>query len=81
VLFCHCEFGDQAIAGDSIFRTHMLVGSRPACGLVDQGGEVFVPLLEVTVHAGPADHDTAADVAIFSEEFVDRAYNRSPFGG
>jgi hypothetical protein len=33
------------------------------------------------VHAGPADDDAAADVPIFSAEFVDGAYDCSPFGG
>ena len=59
----------------------MGLGPLSAGGLVDQRGEIFVPVEEVSVHAGAADDDPPADAPIFAAELVDAREDRCPFGG
>jgi hypothetical protein len=70
-LFSRREFREQAVPGDSVFRTQMMVWPLSAGGLVDQGAEFFVALQEVAVHAGAGDDDPSADAAVFAAEVGD----------
>jgi hypothetical protein len=70
-LFSRREFREQAVPGDSVFRTQMMVWPLSAGGLVDQGAEFFVALQEVAVHAGAGDDDPPADAAVFPAEVGD----------
>ena len=58
----------------------MVVRAWPAGSLVDQRGEIFVAVQEVSVHTRAANDHPAGDAAVFSAEFVECAHDRSPFG-
>ncbi|KAA1246254.1 hypothetical protein F0Q45_23450 [Mycobacterium simiae] len=70
-LLCRCEFGYQAVVGDSILGAQMVVCALSARGLVDEGCEVLMPLQEVAVHTGSADDSPPADPPVFASEIGD----------
>jgi len=59
----------------------MMVGPLAAGGLVDEGGEIFVPLYEVSMYAGTGDDDPPADPPIFAAEVSDRLEHGCTFNG
>ena len=59
----------------------MVVGPLSAGGLVDEGGEVFVPVQEVAVHAGAGDDHPPGDAPVFPAEVGDRFEDGGSFGG
>jgi hypothetical protein len=59
----------------------MMVWPLSAGGLVDEGSEVFVPVKEVSVHAGTGNDDPPADPPIFPAEFGDCFEDGYSLGG
>ena len=80
-MFGRCQFGKHALAGDAILGARMIVGPVPAGGLVDEPGQIFVALQEITVHAGSGDDDTPADPAVLAAKVAECFDNRRPLGG
>ena len=59
----------------------MVAGPFAAGGLVDEGGEVLVPVQEVAVHAGTGDDHPPCNAPVFPTELGDRVEDGCSFGG